>query len=261
MTGTSPARRPGVKTMIVTCPNCSTKFNLPDANATPGAKLRCSVCKHVFPLPETAEKQELSLTPKESGIDIDNLPVPEAKKRKNSSGSLIVLLLLLCAVAGGTWYAWTHTALLDGIKSIIVPEKPQEKVDLVSLIALRGMRQYNVSNEKLGNLSVIEGKAVNGFAEPRELIRIEAALYDAEGKTLVSKQQLAGGRVSLFQLQMLGEQELEQALTSKIDIMSNNTNVAPGCEVPFMVVFYNPPDNAAEYGVKIIDARIPPKKK
>ena len=85
--------------MIVTCPNCSTKFNLPDANATPGAKLRCSVCKHVFPLPETAEKQELSLTPKESGIDIDNLPVPEAKKRKNSSGSLIVLLLLLCAAA------------------------------------------------------------------------------------------------------------------------------------------------------------------
>lgn len=114
--------------MIVTCPNCSTKFNLPDANATPGAKLRCSVCKHVFPLPETAEKQELSLTPKESGIDIDNLPVPEAKKRKNSSGSLIVLLLLLCAVAGGTWYAWTHTALLDGIKSIIVPEKPQERM-------------------------------------------------------------------------------------------------------------------------------------
>lgn len=139
--------------------------------------------------------------------------------------------------------------------------KTAEKVDLVSLIALRGMRQYNVSNEKLGNLSVIEGKAVNGFAEPRELIRIEAALYDAEGKTLVSKQQLAGGRVSLFQLQMLGEQELEQALTSKIDIMSNNTNVAPGGEVPFMVVFYNPPDNAAEYGVKIIDARIPPKKK
>ena len=25
-----------------------------------------------------------------------------------------------------------------------------------------------------------------------------------------------------------------------------------------MVVFYGPPDNAAEYGVKIIDAQIPP---
>ena len=36
--------------MIVTCPNCSTKFNLPETQAAPGAKLRCSVCKHVFQL-------------------------------------------------------------------------------------------------------------------------------------------------------------------------------------------------------------------
>ncbi len=246
--------------MIITCPNCSTKFNLPDANAIPGAKLRCSVCKHVFPLPETAKKEELSLTPKGSDIDMGTLPVPEAKKRKSSSGGLILFLLILCAVAGGTWYAWTYTPLLDGIKSVLVPEKQQVKEDLVSLIALRGMKQYNVSSERLGNLSVIEGKAVNGFNEPRELIRIEASLYDADGKTLVSKQQLAGGRVSLFQLQMLGEQELEQALASKIDIMSNNTNVAPGGEVPFMIVFYNPPDTAVEYGVKIIDAKMPPQK-
>lgn len=246
--------------MIVTCPNCSTKFNLPEANAIPGAKLRCSVCKHVFPLPEQEKKEVLSLTPQGTDINMDTLPIPEAKKRKNSTGSLILFLIILCIVAGGTWYLWTYTPILDGIKSVLVPEKPQEKEDLISRIALRGMKQYNVSSEKLGNLSVIEGKAVNGFAEPRELIRIEAALYDAEGKTLVSKQQLAGGRVSLFQLQMLGEQELEQALTSKIDIMSNNTNVAPGVEVPFMIVFYNPPDTAVEYGVKIIDAKIPPQK-
>lgn len=261
MTGLSPARQPGVNIMIVTCPNCSTKFNLPDANAIPGAKLRCSVCKHVFPLPETEKQEELSLAPKEPHIDMGTFPVPEAKRRKTSTtGSLLIFLIVLCAVAGGTWYAWTYTPLLDGIKSVLVPEKQQAKEDLVSLIALRGMKQYNVNNEKLGNLSVIEGKAVNGFTAPRELIRIEAALYDAEGKTLVSKQQLAGGRVSLFQLQMLGEQELEQALSSKIDIMSNNTNVAPGMEVPFMIVFYNPPDTAVEYGVKIIDAKIPPQK-
>ncbi len=246
--------------MIVICPNCSTKFNLPDESAIPGAKLRCSVCKHVFPLPEDVGEEELSLAPKESETGIAPLPIPEVGKQKNTSASLIILVLLLCAVAGGTWYAWMHTSLLDGIKSVILPESQQEKTDLVSLIALRGMRQYNVNNDKLGNLSVIEGKAVNGFNEPRELIRIEAALYDAEGKTLVSKQQLAGGRVSLFQLQMLTEQELEQALTSKIDIMTNNTNVAPAGEVPFMVVFYNPPDNATEYGVKIIDAKLPPRR-
>ena len=50
--------------------------------------------------------------------------------------------------------------------------------------------QYNISNEKLGNISVVEGKVVNGFNQPRELIRIEASLYDSAGNALVSKQQV-----------------------------------------------------------------------
>ena len=134
-------------------------------------------------------------------------------------------------------------------------------VELVKNIALRGVRQYNISNEKLGNISVVEGKVVNGFNQPRELIRIEASLYDSAGNALVSKQQLAGTSLSLFQLQVLGEQDIEQALANKIDIMATNTNVLPGGEVPFMVVFYSPPDNAAEFGVKVIDARIPLRKR
>ena len=163
-------------------------------------------------------------------------------------------------MAGGTWWAWTYTPLFDTVKEMIAPPKKQDPVALVKNIALRGVRQYNISNEKLGNISVVEGKVVNGFNQPRELIRIEASLYDSAGNALVSKQQLAGTSLSLFQLQVLGEQDIEQALANKIDIMATNTNVLPGGEVPFMVVFYSPPDNAAEFGVKVIDARIPPEK-
>ena len=243
--------------MIITCPKCKTKFNLPEAGVSEGVKLRCSVCKHVFPLPEQPEK---IISLRQDNPDLEPpLPMPTARKKKKSGG-LLPLVLVLCAVVAGTWYAWTYTPYLDGIKSTILPQQTQKKQDLISLIALRGMRQYNVNSDKLGHLSVIEGKAVNGFSEPRDLISIEAALYDAEGKTLVSKQQMAGGRISLFQLQMLGEQELEQTLNSQIDIMANNTNVLPGAEVPFMIVFCNPPENAVEYGVKIISAQIPPQK-
>ena len=245
--------------MIITCPNCATKFNLPDENANPDTKLRCSVCKHVFPLNDgTGTLPSLDLEPKKP--DLGSLPEPETTKKHASSGGILALLVLLCAIAGGTWYGWTYTPLLDPVKALFLPAKPAEPQDVISKIALRGVRQYTLGNEKMGSISVIEGKAVNGYTEPRELIRIEASLYGADKKPLVSKQQLAGSSVSLFQLQMLGEQELEQALSSKIDIMSNNTNVQPGGEVPFMVVFYNPPDNAVEYGVKIIEAQIPPKK-
>ena len=35
--------------MEVKCPHCTSRFNLPDNLAKPGVKLRCSVCKTVFP--------------------------------------------------------------------------------------------------------------------------------------------------------------------------------------------------------------------
>jgi hypothetical protein len=130
---------------------------------------------------------------------------------------------------------------------------------MVSRIVLKNVRQYTIANEKMGQIAVIEGKAVNEFDDARELIKVEAVLYDKDGKELNKKQQLAGTTVSLFQLQILGEKELEQALSNRIEILSNNTNVPPNGEVPFMVVFYAQPDGAAEFGIKVVDARLPPK--
>ncbi|MFW5734223.1 MAG: zinc-ribbon domain-containing protein, partial [Oceanidesulfovibrio sp.] len=43
--------------MIVQCPSCSTKYNLPDDKVKEGAKLRCSVCKNVFPLSGPADME------------------------------------------------------------------------------------------------------------------------------------------------------------------------------------------------------------
>lgn len=235
--------------MIVTCPNCLTKFNFPDNQAKPNTKLRCSVCKYVFPLIQ--EEQNLSLN------SVKSLDSPKKKKKWSFTKKLLLLLSILTIIAG--CYAWfTFPQVKNIAQRFLSSEKKEEPTDLISLIALRDVVQYNINNEKLGNVSVIEGKVVNGFSEPRELIRLEASLYDKNGKLLISKEQLAGTTVSLFQLQVLGEQELERALTNKIDILANNTNIPPKGEVPFMIVFYNPPDNAAEFGVKIIDACLPP---
>ena len=256
--------------MIVICPHCSTRFNLPDSQLKPGAKLRCSVCKHVFeaPLPEP----DFSTAPPsldgllEGGpsdgsssmhLDFENSPPEKAPKKKGGGLKFVLLLIILGLLGGGGYAAW----MFKPWERFFPAEAPKPAEDLISLIALRGVRQYTINNEKVGPLSIIEGKTVNGFNAPRELMRVEAALYDKDGKMLVSKQQLAGTSVSLFQLQVLGEQELEQALGSKIDVLTYNTNVAPGGEVPFMIVFYKPPDAAAEFGVKVVDARLPPEKK
>lgn len=221
--------------MEVKCPHCSSRFNLPDQFAKAGVKLRCSVCKTVFPYePE----------PQFPGDDLPNMPV--AKRRGRGKLVLAVAVVLLCVMGG-----YGYQTFFSGSK----PPTEENLAKKVELLTMRNVRQYYVDNEKVGKVFVVEGKVINEFPQPKELIAVEAAIYDKDKKTLAAKTQLAGVQLSLFQLQVLSEKEMESFLNNKVEILSNNTNVPRGGEVPFMVLFYAPPEGVSEFGVKIVDVK------
>ena len=239
--------------MEIQCPHCSSRFNLPDKLVKPGAKLRCSVCKNVFTLEtpgkeapaKTAAKGAEAVAPKKAPA---RAAAPARKEKKGSSLFLWLGLLVFLVVLGGSGY-WYYIQFPSGNK------KPQlsdeELAQRVSMLTMRNVRQYYVQNEKIGKVCVIVGDVRNEFPQPKALIRVEAAIYDKNRKPLAVKQQLAGSQLSLFQLQVLGEKELESFLQSSTDIYIRNSNVPPGGEVPFMVLFYAPSDTVAEFGVRI----------
>ena len=138
------------------------------------------------------------------------------------------------------------------------PVKPEDAAK-VKDIMLQNVRQYYVSNEKAGQLFVIEGKAVNNFKTPKEMIKLQATLFDDKGASLASQDALAGNTVSLFQLQVMTRDELKAALSSQVGVLTNNTNIQTGGETPFMVVFFDPPEAVKEFGVKVVDAKDPPR--
>ena len=90
-----------------------------------------------------------------------------------------------------------------------------------------------------------------------EVISLEAELYNAEGKVLASRRQIAGISLSSFQLEVLDKTELENTLNRKLDIITSNINVMPGAEVPFTVVFSEIPAGASDYKVRIAGASEP----
>lgn len=248
--------------MKVTCPNCKTVYNLPDAKVRSGVKLRCTVCQQVFALP----KAEPEIPYTDNGQISISIGKPDKPKKKRKAPLLFFFLLLLLLSAGGVWQ---FTTLLDPVKTMIgfgsaqeAPTETEEEkagriAEMVKDLQIQNIRQFTVKNEKIGNIVVIEGKVFNGFDEPRELIRVEAALQDEAGSTLISKSQLAGPTISLFQLQVLSEAELEQGLSNKLDILTNNTNIPPGGSVPFMVVFYEVPEQAKRFNVTVVEASRP----
>ncbi len=227
--------------MEVKCPHCSSRFNLPDALAKPGVRLRCSVCKTVFPF---ALEHEAALPGEDE--------LPDVREPGGGGGRrklwLVALVLVLACLGGGAY--WYFAA-----RQVETPPTEQELAKKVELLTMRNVRQYYVDNEKVGKVFVIEGRVVNEFPQPKELITVEAAIYDKDKKPLATKTQRAGTQLSLFQLQVLSEKEMESFLNNKVEILSNNTNVRHGGEVPFMVLFYAPPDGVAEFGVKIVDVK------
>ncbi len=240
--------------MEVTCPNCESRFNLAEGVAKPNAKLRCSVCQNIFSInnsdadADTIE-EAADLGGESLNLDDDNTSsAPEPKSKKSKIIAIILALIVLCGGGGAAWWYLASSAD-EGVKD------PQAQAKSVELMTMRNVRQYYVQNEKVGSVFVIEGMVVNEFPVPKELIEVEAAIYGQDKAAMVVKKQLAGTVLSLFQLQVLGEEELESFLSNQIEILTKNTNVPTGGEVPFMVLFYNPPPDVAEFGVKIISAK------
>lgn len=261
--------------MLITCPNCKSVFRLSDPHDL-NKKLRCSICKTVFAIRdaeyelEDDEKttQENDVNPTQ--INLDTPFATDTPVTKKSKGVRIFLILFFSAVCFLS-ILWSFTSYLDPIKEKYFNREAaniQAKIDAenkrieelaekVKLLQINGLRQYTMPNDKIGTLTVIEGKIINGFDEPRGLIQVECSLYSESGELLINKKQIAGTSLSLFQLQVLNEQELEQNLNNNLDIMQRNTNIAPGASTPFMCVFYNPPQNAANFNIKIVSAEKP----
>lgn len=232
--------------MEITCPQCASKFNLPDQLAKPGAKLRCTVCKNVFQLPGKAPEAPRSEPGKNDGL---LPPIPARRPRKWRVLAAILAIAALAGAGVGAYFWFEERAPV---------ENGEDLARRLKDVTMLGVRQYNLANDKVGKVFVIEGKVVNESGEPKELIELEGAIFDKDKKPLAVKRQLAGTQLSLFQLQVLSEKEMESFLNNKMEILANNTNVPPNGEVPFMILFYDPPDNAAEFGVKIVDVKNAP---
>ncbi len=172
-----------------------------------------------------------------------------------------VTLLLCLAILGGAWWMWENTPYLDGIKQLFFQSVGKEKLNTEAAsptaeLELRDVHEYSVMNEKIGKILVIEGKVHNGASTARSFIRLEGKLSDDKGNELSSQKQLAGTSMNRFQLQVLNKEELENALKNRLDIVSENMNVQPGSEVPFIIVFTDVPENASDYKVSVVEAEI-----
>ena len=260
--------------MFISCPKCETTFSLPDELFKPGKKARCSSCGFVFPMQapkegDPAPAPEPAKTGKtESAQPANAQKEPFYKKHRKSLAIGAAAFLLLFLSYGGYLIISSFVGSSDpaqtassgaqpgGRSAAPMTEADLEHQRLINTISLEDIRQFQVANTKIGKLLVIQGVAVNISDTNKDFIAIEARILNANGQvTGQPVQQLCGVSLTLFQLQSLSSDELKATIDNRISILTNNTNIAPGGRVPFVVIFPTPPPDSRKFEVRVISVQ------
>ena len=122
-------------------------------------------------------------------------------------------------------------------------------VEHITFTPKDNLKHFYRRNEKEGELLIITGRVRNSYPTPRSFIRLRGLLLDQNGNTLAERFICAGNLISEEDLVTLPRDEIMARLNIKGGQNNQNMNIAPGREVPFMVVFDKVPPHKDEYRI------------
>ncbi len=237
--------------MIITCPECLTKFNLSDDRIPEeGAKGRCSKCQHVFPIQKSSPLEQASSTQQISpAAPYENIylktlgkvempPRTSPPARRFSPAMVVLIILLALSVLGyGLFLIWENPGvpqiIASGLTTLTRYLGLSDEVE--GFIALENVKGYYVENKKLAKIFVIEGRAVNHWKEPRSLIRVKGTLVDSKGGKVEEKIVYCGNILLEEDLKSFSREEIANSLSSQFGETFSNVNIPPGKSIPFMI--------------------------
>ena len=239
--------------MIITCPECLTKFQLDETRVPEGGgKVRCSRCKHIFQVPKSepaAEPPPPAEAPPEepAGKPPEKIPrkiepwTPRKKPPRNRFPlfPLAIAILILAGGGYGAWMLWGKSS--EGEKSggrfSTVKQFLGLRDETKGSIALERVRGYFLEHATFSRIFIIEGRAVNQWKEPRSFIKVKGTLQNAKGTIVEQRTVYCGNLLEEKDLKELPKEAIEKSLSSQFGISFSNVNVPPQKSVPFMIVF------------------------
>ena len=201
-------------------------------------------------VPDAPPPEILSTQPMENERKPAIRPRPSAPSGKPSVALLALLFVVLAG--GGAYLAFTETGqqtlrtLIPSMESLWLGGK--ESVKPYSIGNLIG---YYETGDKAGRMFVIKGVATNQGRKKKSGIRIRAELLDGSHRTIAEKT-VYGGNI-IAGLRSADREKIETAMANRFGDKLSNVDVAPGKSVPFMLVFFDPPEGIEEYRLEALD--------
>ncbi|MFP4476112.1 MAG: DUF3426 domain-containing protein [Desulfatibacillaceae bacterium] len=164
----------------------------------------------------------------------------------------VVLLLLLLVVAAGLGVFFYMPGILPSFltgggqaEEAGVVDPGNMKIELVRV-------QESFATDRTGSLVfVINGTIRNDYETARKQIRVRGRLFDAQGNPVGTSTAYVGNKLTEQDISNMNPEAIRQQMNSRNGVNNVNDNVAPGQLVPFSLVFFNLPENLAEYAVEV----------
>lgn len=205
-----------------------------------------------------APRRESVTTPAAEPADRDTplvLPPGRRQRRTPISGVLVFVILLLLGLSGAAGYFFLQGGIPDVAKLLDRLTGDGAPVVSAGQIRLTDLNGYFVDNQEVGQIFVIQGKALNDYSESRSAIAVKGVLFNKAGEPVVQQTVFSGNLLGEEALRTLPFARIEESMNNQFGDSLSNLNVAPGKSIPFTIVFRKLPVDLSEFTVEAADSR------
>ncbi len=186
-------------------------------------------------------------------------PSHKIKKKKNRTKLPAILLVVVFLATAGAYAAslflgykipWLSQSKLPIIDKLIAQEDAVS-TDPIPSVDQADLSSKFISNENDGELFVITGIVRNPPNMAYHHIQVKGTLLTKDQKRVSTKRSFCGNIVSDEILKTGYLSKINSLLSNKLGMNGNNSNLAPGALVPFMLVFPELSEEMANFSVEV----------
>ncbi|MCF6178258.1 MAG: zinc-ribbon domain-containing protein [Geopsychrobacter sp.] len=203
---------------------------------------------------------DISMPPRDDGFNLNEeesaLPALTKKATRGplSVVILFVLMLTLAILIAGGFLMWKNG--LTGVEQILTNLTGLgQQTELKGDIRLENLQGSFITNRKEGELFVIQGIAINNFAEAQAAIQVKGMIFDKTGKQLMQKTIFCGNPINDNDLRKMPYSRMEELMGNQFGESLANLNVTSGQSIPFTIVFRKLPKTLSEFVVELADSK------
>jgi len=191
----------------------------------------------IEPVAEAEEETERKATP--------------VVKKGVSKPVLVLLILLLLGGAGiGTVFLLNYLNIeIPFVGDYLKPKVSDPSGNLK--MGTLDIKDKFVENLTSGRLLVITGQVENEYSNVRSFIRVTGRLLTTNKKIASTATVFCGNIIIDSELKNQNIATIKQKLANRTGDNNSNTQVQPGQQIPFMIVFANLPENLDVYEIEV----------